>query len=63
MMLDGRYPTTEGHEITINNGSFVGGSSSFVKIWLIHSGASWELKRDFVKFPVYALVLVFFNER
>ncbi|CAK9823486.1 hypothetical protein ANTRET_LOCUS1820 [Anthophora retusa] len=51
-----------GQEIITNNGPFVGGSTCFIKIWLILSSASWELKRDFVKFPVYALVLVFFNK-
>lgn len=63
MMLDGSYPATGGQETASNNGPFVGGSSSFIKIWLILPSASWELKRDFVKFPVYALVLVFFNKR
>ncbi|CAK9823491.1 Nipped-B-like protein [Anthophora retusa] len=51
MMLDGRYSTTGGQEIITNNGPFVGGSTCFIKIWLILSSASWELKRDFVKFP------------
>ncbi|KAK9300037.1 hypothetical protein QLX08_007153 [Tetragonisca angustula] len=62
-MLDGRYSTTGGEEIITNNGPFVGGSTCFIKIWLIISNTSWELKRDFVKFPIYALVLVFFNKR
>lgn len=52
-----------GQEINSKNGPFIGGSTCFIKIWLIISSASWELKRDIVKFPIYALVVVFFNKR
>lgn len=55
--------SVSGQKIIANNGPFVGGSTCFIKIWLIIATASWELKRDFVKFPIYTLVLVFFNKR
>lgn len=43
-------------------GSFIGGPTSFIEVWLKLSLATWELKRNFVKFPIFALVLVSFKE-
>jgi len=49
-----------GQQSIDKHGSFAGGSKSFIEIRLKFVFATWELKRDFVKFPIFALVLVFF---